>query len=148
VLQRFGEPATGAKLPAGLHAGMVQASEDCFGCNVCETVCATSALRILANDDFTGLLFTPARCTGCGACAEACLVSALTLSSATSENASVPLSDAYLNCEEVVLTEVAPRACIRCNDLFTGSPGELCDACLSSSHGADRLRGLSSAGES
>jgi len=147
VLRGLGTPAAGATLPAGLHAGVVRASEACFGCNVCETLCPTAALRRAVEGSVTRLLFTPARCTGCGACAEACHASALTVIPATGDGAPPPLSDAYLGGREVELVEVVPRACVRCGVPFTGLPGELCDTCLTTGHGAGRLRGLASTRE-
>ncbi len=146
VLRELGTPLVGATLPTGLDAGVVHVTGACFGCNVCETLCPTRALRRDADGAAIRLLFAPARCRGCGVCAEACLADALTVTPATGGAQPPPLSDAYLTGAEVELAVVAPRACVRCGARFTGTPGEVCDPCRTTGPGAGRLRGLPSTG--
>ncbi len=146
VLRGLGTPVASATLPSGLHAGVVTATTACFGCNVCETLCPTRALRREVEGETIRLCFTPARCTGCGACVEVCLAGALTFTSATGEGGPLSLSAAYLGGAEVTLVEVAPRACARCGVTFTGLPGDLCETCLTTGRGADRLRGFTALG--
>lgn len=122
-------------LPDGFPAARLTVAPTCFGCNVCESLCPTAAVRReVQADDAVRLLFTPARCVACGVCAQACLAQAVALSPA-------PTLGYLVDEGEHELRRVAPRSCARCGASFTGVPGATCEACLTRSGGRGRLHG-------
>lgn len=123
-----------APLPDRFPAARLTVAPTCFGCNVCESLCPTTALRREVRADAVRLLFTPARCVACGVCAQACLAQAVALSPA-------PTFGYLVDEGEHELRRVAPRSCARCGASFTGVPGATCEVCLTQRGGRGRLQG-------
>jgi len=123
LLRQLG--AVGEKPLPGSVLGTLglKVSEACVGCNVCETLCPTGALRREVRKDAARLYLTPAGCVGCRICAEACLPKAITFS----EEIILP---AWLQEKEHLLAEVAPRKCNVCGEPFVGVPGKTCLNCI------------------
>jgi len=134
ALRGLGDTVADLPLPEGSFTGTLTARDTCFGCNVCETVCPTTALRREAVDGVVHLRFTPARCVGCGVCAEACLAGALRVAPGVTVGE-------LLAGGEMTLVEVTPHPCRLCGTPFTGIAGEVCERCITRGRGADRLRG-------
>ncbi len=130
-------PALGASSRAqvprqGFPVADLRVSPACIGCNVCETLCPTGAIRRdEQSENALSLMFTPARCTACGICAEACLPKAMTL---------LPSLDVQelLSGAEKLLIQVRAKACRICGLPFLGLPGDLCPRCLGVGKGRGR----------
>lgn len=103
----------------------LKVSKDCVGCNVCETLCPTGALRREVEEASVRLYLTPSGCVGCRICGEACLPKAITFSE------EIMLSS-WLQGGERLLAEVAARNCNVCGKPFLGIPGKTCLDCIGS----------------
>ncbi len=124
VLPALGKPQQSHLPAAGFPAAELTVSTACIGCNVCETLCPTGAIRReLHGESEVSLLFTAARCTGCAICAEACLPKAIALSK------TVDLA-AFVAGGEKRLARISGQACRVCSRPFLGLPGDLCPNCL------------------
>ncbi len=125
LLQQLGNVLE-EKLPGGTLATLdLAVSDACVGCNVCETLCPTGAIRRDVEEEQVRLYLTPSGCVGCRICGEACLPKAITFSEA------VPLAD-WLRGEERLLATVSSRNCRVCGEPFLGIPGETFSRCIGS----------------
>ncbi|NOY52225.1 MAG: hypothetical protein GXP58_01225 [Deltaproteobacteria bacterium] len=113
-------------IPGGILPTLdLKISENCVGCNVCETLCPTGALRREEQEDSVRLYLTPSGCVGCRICGEACLPKAITFS----EQISLA---SWLQRKERLLAEVSARYCSVCGEPFIGIPGKTCSRCIGS----------------
>lgn len=113
-------PAAGTPL-ADLDIG-----RQCVGCNVCETLCPTGALRHREEDGTYALDFEAALCTGCRVCEVACFYKAIRV------RETVDLSVLFER-PKVTLVSAARRTCKACRETFLDESAELCPLCLVSS---------------
>jgi ferredoxin len=58
---------------------MVDIDDNCLGCNVCSTLCHTSALQRIVDKESVSIKFLPRFCVKCGLCQEVCLPKAIKL---------------------------------------------------------------------
>lgn len=113
-------PAADAPLAA------LEIGRQCVGCNVCETLCPTGALRHRESDGAYALDFEPALCTGCRICEVACFHKAIRIGD------TVDVSVLYARPKVTLVT--APRhTCPACHETFLDGSSELCPLCLVSS---------------
>lgn len=108
-------------------------SMDCLGCNVCETLCPTGAIRREVDEDEkrTRLFFNTSKCTGCRICGEACLPKAISF-------AETVFFRELLGGGEKELIGVAAKHCRICGKIFHGIPGEKCPECFGSHQRGER----------
>lgn len=118
-------PAAIARL-ADLEIG-----HQCVGCNVCETLCPTQALRHRETDGCYALDFDAALCTGCGVCAAACFHKAIRMRETVDVSALFARS-------KVTLISGARQTCNACRETFLGASPGLCPLCQVS----DRRRAM------
>lgn len=126
LLPRLGPLAKSTLSPQVFPVQDLMVASHCVGCNICETLCPTGAIR--RDVDEGGrikLHFTAARCTGCGVCAEACPPGAI----AHGEN--VNLKE-LIGGKERLLVHVVSRMCRVCGEAFSGLPGPICPSCVAS----------------
>lgn len=126
LLSRLGPPAEEALSCQTLPIRDLIIESHCVGCNICETLCPTGAIRRAVEEDGTmKLLFTAARCTGCDVCGEACPSGAIDYGESIDW-------DELIGAKERVLVHVRSRPCRLCREGFSGLPGSICPACLAS----------------
>ena len=118
-------PAASAGL-ADLEIG-----HQCVGCNVCETLCPTQALRHRETDESYSLDFDAALCTGCGVCEAACFYNAIRM------RETVDVS-ALFSRSKVTLISAARQTCNACRETYLGDSPGLCPLCQVS----DRRRAM------
>jgi ferredoxin len=129
VLPALGSPGQAHLPAAGFPVADLIVSPACIGCNVCETLCPTGAIRReVQSESALSLMFTPGRCTGCGICAQACLPKAIGFSEAVDVNELVSGA-------EKLLIDIKGKPCRICSRPFLGLPGDLCPRCLGKGRG-------------
>ncbi len=129
VLPALGSPGQAHLPAAGFPVADLIVSPACIGCNVCETLCPTGAIRReVQSESELSLMFTPGRCTGCGICAQACLPKAIAFSEAVDVNELVSGT-------EKLLIDIRGKPCRVCSRPFLGLPGDLCPRCLGTGRG-------------
>ncbi len=109
----------------------LEIGRQCVGCNVCETLCPTGALRHREESGTYALDFEAALCTGCRVCEVACFYKAVRVRESVDVSALFARPRVTLVC--------APRQkCRACGETFLGEPAELCPLCQLS----DRRRAM------
>jgi len=116
------KPAPRAVAAAGVPLANLEISRQCVGCNVCETLCPTGALRHREGDGAYALDFEPALCTGCRICEVACFHQAIRIGDA------VDVSVLYAR-PKVTLVTAPRRTCPACSETFLGESSGLCPLC-------------------
>ncbi len=94
----------------------------CVGCNVCETLCPTGALKHREEGGTYTLEFNVAQCTGCRVCELACYHQALHI------RETVDLSLLF-DRRSVTLVSARPATCRACDERILGAASEFCPAC-------------------
>jgi Fe-S-cluster-containing dehydrogenase component len=115
--------ATSKTIPArGIPLAMLEIDRRCVGCNVCETLCPTGALRHREEGGSYALDFDAALCTGCRVCEVACFYKAIRVQDTV---------DLALLFERPKLTLISARrqTCKLCGETFLGKPSESCPLC-------------------
>jgi len=107
---------------AGLPLAQLDVDSRCVGCNVCETLCPTGALRHREEGGVYTLGFDAARCTGCRVCELACYHQALHI------RETVDLSLLFER-HSVTLVSARPGTCRACGERILGDASEFCPAC-------------------
>jgi formate hydrogenlyase subunit 6/NADH:ubiquinone oxidoreductase subunit I len=128
LLPQMGEVREGRLASRDLQVSDLEVSETCIGCNVCETICPSGAIRREIGEGKNGdlrLMFTLSKCTGCKICGEACLPKAISFSS------QIDLTE-FIREEERELARVSAKNCRVCGEPFQGTPGETCPQCFGS----------------
>ena len=120
------KPAPRTVSAAGVPLADLEISRQCVGCNVCETLCPTGALRHREADGAYALDFQPALCTGCRICEVACFHNAIRIGDA------VDVSVLYAR-PKVTLVTAPRRTCPACRETYLDGSSELCPLCLVSS---------------
>jgi ferredoxin len=101
----------------------LEVSDACVGCNVCETLCPTSAIRRDSRDDQEiRLLFTVSRCVGCRICGQACRAKAISFSE------TIELEELVRGEERELIRDFA-KSCSVCGEPILGLPGDTCTEC-------------------
>lgn len=101
--------------------GRVSISGACFGCNVCEHVCAPGAIERAETKDGVRLSFDPALCHGCASCVSACMPGAVSLS--------LSRDAAALAVGRETVASLPVRVCVGCGLTFHSSSQDLCPRC-------------------
>jgi formate hydrogenlyase subunit 6/NADH:ubiquinone oxidoreductase subunit I len=101
----------------------LEVGDNCVGCNVCEALCPTGALRREETEESFALHFEPSKCVNCRVCAAACYTRAIRLQPAV-ELKSVLAGGAA----EVI--RFAKRRCEMCGQPSVRRGETLCFACL------------------
>ncbi len=128
LLPQMGEIREGRLDSGDLQMADLEVSETCIGCNVCETICPSGAIRREMREgdkQDTLLMFTLSKCTGCKICAEACLPKAISFPR------QIDLTR-LIREEERELVCVSAKNCRACGEPFQGIPGETCPQCFGS----------------
>jgi ferredoxin len=126
LLPGLGAVRDGVLSTRGFPVASLEVADSCVGCNVCETICPTSALRReVPNGEEIRLMFDPSRCVGCGICRQACLPKAISF------RESIDLRE-LLHGEETELIRVSARNCRSCGQPFQGLIGDTCPECFGS----------------
>lgn len=94
----------------------------CVGCNVCETLCPTGAIKHREEGGVYTLEFDAAQCTGCRVCELACYHQALHI------RETVNLSLLFER-RSVTLVSARPGTCRACGERILGEASEFCPAC-------------------
>ena len=120
------KPASKTVAATGTPLADLGIGRQCVGCNVCETLCPTGALRHREEGGIYALDFEPALCTGCRVCEVACFYKAIRVRDAV---------DVAVLFERLKVTLVsAPRrTCKACREPFLDGSSDLCPLCLVSS---------------
>lgn len=116
------KPSARVIAAAGLPLAQVQVNERCVGCNVCETLCPTGALRHVDEDGRYRLEFDAAQCTGCGVCVATCYHRALHI------RETFDLSRLF-ECRSETLLASTRRSCRACQESFLSGTDEFCPSC-------------------
>lgn len=115
--------ATSTTVPAaGIPLAELEVDRRCVGCNVCETLCPTGALRHCEAKGAYALEFEPALCTACGVCEAACFYKAIHF------HETVDVSVLFTR-PKVTLVSVRRQTCKACRETFLGKPADLCPLC-------------------
>jgi formate hydrogenlyase subunit 6/NADH:ubiquinone oxidoreductase subunit I len=114
----------------------LRVNDNCMGCNVCEALCPTGALRREESEESFALRFAPAKCVNCGVCAKACYTRAIRL------QAAVDLKAVLSEGEEEVI-RFAKRRCEICGQSSVRRGESLCFACLKRRRLLNRVFGQS-----
>ena len=116
-------PADSAPPAAGWVAA-VEVAPECMGCNVCEALCPTGAIRRAQTERLFSLFFTPSKCTACDVCVQSCYPRALRLRRTG--------DPAALLGEEQKIFESRRGPCSACGAAFVSKdPGDVyCPICL------------------
>jgi formate hydrogenlyase subunit 6/NADH:ubiquinone oxidoreductase subunit I len=109
-------------LAAAAPLGDLAVDRQCVGCNVCETLCPSGALRHRDSGAGYALEFEPALCTGCRVCEDACFYKAIHVRE--SADASVLLSRPHRT-----LLAAPRQICGACREPFLGESPGLCPPC-------------------
>ncbi|OGH61656.1 MAG: hypothetical protein A3G34_15960 [Candidatus Lindowbacteria bacterium RIFCSPLOWO2_12_FULL_62_27] len=102
----------------------ISVSQSCMGCNVCESLCPTDAIRRVESGNVFELYFDPKSCTACGVCAAACLPKAITISRTA--------DPAILFAGERKLIESRRQICRACRASFVSKQADdpYCPLCM------------------
>ncbi|SDC00052.1 MULTISPECIES: 4Fe-4S dicluster domain-containing protein [unclassified Candidatus Frackibacter] len=95
----------------------LELAADCDFCGSCVTLCPTSALEIIKEEERKEILFTPAFCTGCKLCQEICVLDAIRLSNQRDLKT-------ILNNEQVSVQKGVKKVCSGCGDEFFATEDE------------------------
>lgn len=102
---------------------VLEVGPKCIGCNVCETLCPTGALRRSEKDGVFSLEFDAGKCTACGVCAESCFPRAIRMRREFS-------LERILKGETELLMNSPRRICRACGAGFLGDPADFCPMCM------------------
>jgi ferredoxin len=116
------EPAAKTMPAAGVPLATLAVDRQCVGCNTCETLCPTGALRHREDDRSYALEFEPALCTGCRVCEAACFYKAITVR----ESADVSV---LMQRPKVTLISSVRQTCTACRETYLGEASGLCPLC-------------------
>jgi ferredoxin len=123
LLARFEATVPTQVLASGFPFATLTVSGNCVGCNVCEALCPTGALRREETADNFALHFEARKCVNCGVCAAACYTRAIHLETA------VDLKSVLAGGATEVI-RFAKRRCEMCGQPSVGRGETLCFACL------------------
>lgn len=98
-------------------------NDACTGCDVCQLLCPTSAIRKIDDDGNVSLVFSYQQCTNCKLCEIVCLPKAIKIVE------SLSVQD-LLKGEEEELIRLKKNTCKRCKREFVGNDREYCLFCL------------------
>ena len=82
VIKKTGYKSSSGTCDESVPFAMAEINSDCLGCNVCSTLCPTSALQRFVDDKGrVTIKFLPRFCVNCGLCHEVCLPGSIKLKS-------------------------------------------------------------------
>ncbi|MDH3355004.1 MAG: 4Fe-4S binding protein [Chromatiales bacterium] len=108
--------------------GIVSATEDCSGCEICSRVCPTGALSIHEEDKTWQLHIFGDRCLGCGLCIESCSYNAIELNPIIASAA-----------QDNILHSLYRYRCQSCGRHFVHSDSDLCPVCKDDEESFDAI---------
>ena len=120
---------------AALPLAQIEVDSRCVGCNVCETLCPTGALKHREEGNTYTLEFDAAQCTGCRVCELACYHQALHL------RETVDLSLLFER-SRVTLVSARLAKCHGCGERILGDAANFCPACQVSGDRRDSVARL------
>lgn len=120
------KPASTVVAAAAVPLADLEIGRQCVGCNVCETLCPTGALRHRDDGANYALDFEPALCTGCRICEVACFHNAIRVRD------TVDVSVLHAR-PKVTLVAAPRRTCSACKETFLDGSSDMCPLCLVSS---------------
>ncbi len=106
----------------------LQINNNCIGCDVCQYLCPTSAIKKREDDSLVSLSFLYQQCTNCKICEIACLTKAIELEEVFDY-------EELVKQEEKEVIRLKKCICKCCRQVFHAKEGELCPFC---SNGYDK----------
>jgi ferredoxin len=122
LVARFMETVPAPVAADGLPFASLMVNGNCVGCNVCETLCPTGALRRCEDEETFALRFDPRKCVNCRVCASACYTRAIRLQTAVD-------LQSVLGAEATEVVRFSKRRCEVCGQPSVGRGETLCFAC-------------------
>ena len=124
ILQRFPRlyPVT-VKVSEDLPFADLEISNDCLGCNVCETLCPPGAIERKINDGRVIISFDPRLCTNCYVCQGVCWVKAI------KNKEPLYLTQLFTQGKRELI-QLEERVCKFCGTHLLGVRGDYCPSCL------------------
>lgn len=100
----------------------VSIKSNCIGCNVCDILCPTGAIKKVSDENFIRIYFSEQRCTNCGLCRDVCLPKAIRVEQRFSlEN--------LIEDNGIELVRLKKKVCERCKSEFVSENETICSLC-------------------
>jgi len=122
LLKNFNQQNEVACPDSFIPFGRTFIKETCIGCNVCDILCPTGALKRVSDEGFIRIYFNEQRCTNCCLCQNVCLPKAIKVEKRFS------LKDLAEN-TSLELIKLKKKICERCKSEFVGENETICPLC-------------------
>ena len=100
----------------------VSINGNCIGCNVCDILCPTGAIKRISDENFIRIYFNEQKCTNCSLCCDVCLPKAIRVEQRFSIKN-------LIEDNGIELVRLNKKICERCKSEFVGENETVCPLC-------------------
>ncbi len=100
----------------------ISVNGNCIGCNVCDILCSTGAIKRISDENFIRIYFNEQKCTNCSLCYDVCLPKAIRVEQRLS------LKN-IIEDNGIELVRLNKKICEGCKSEFVGENETLCPFC-------------------